>query len=78
MLRASLAIDGRSVSLYEDVHGLKTKEKPATQKQFQSKLKTMIGKDIKSIVVTDAGFKTPWSTGVGLCMPNTKSQFLHT
>lgn len=56
MLRTSLAIDGRSVSLYEDVHGLKTKEKPATQKQFLSKLKTMIGKDIKSIVVTDAGF----------------------
>jgi hypothetical protein len=64
LLRASLAYDGRSVTLYQEVHGLKTKEKPATHKRFLSMLKTMVGKDVKPIVVTDAGFKTPWFRAV--------------
>jgi hypothetical protein len=64
LLRASLAFDGRSVTLYQEVHGLKTKEKPATHKHFLSMLKTIIGKDVKPIVVTDAGFKTPWFRAV--------------
>lgn len=64
LLRASLAFDGRSVTLYQEVHGLKTKEKPAIHKQFLSKLKAMMGEDVKPIVVTDAGFKTPWFRAV--------------
>jgi RHS repeat-associated protein len=34
LLRASVAVDGSSLSLYEEVHGLDTKEKPATHKSF--------------------------------------------
>jgi hypothetical protein len=60
LLRASLAFEGRSITLYQEVHGLKTKEKPAVHQQFLSTLKTMLGDDVKPIIVTDAGFKVPW------------------
>jgi hypothetical protein len=46
--------------LYEEVHGLKTKEKRATHALFLSQLKAKLGDRIKPIFVTDAGFKTPW------------------
>jgi hypothetical protein len=60
LLRASLAFDGRCITLYQEVHSLETKEKRATHKQFLSILKTMIGETVKLIIVTDAGFIVPW------------------
>jgi hypothetical protein len=60
LIRASLAFDGRSVTLYEEVHDIKTKEKRATHTLFLSRLKAKLGDRVKPIVVTDAGFKTPW------------------
>jgi hypothetical protein len=39
--RASVPIEGRSLTLYEQVHTMKSKEKP-------------------KVLVTDAGFRTPW------------------
>ncbi|MFT6898981.1 MAG: hypothetical protein ACJA13_003412 [Paraglaciecola sp.] len=59
LLRASLAFDGRSITLYQAVHSVKTKEKRATHKQFSSTLKTMIGGTVKPIIVTDAGYNVP-------------------
>jgi hypothetical protein len=60
LIRALLAFDGRSMTLYEEVHDLSTKEKPATHAQFLSRLKAKLGGNVKPIVVTDTGFKTPW------------------
>lgn len=60
LIRASLLFSGRSLTLYQEVHALNTKEKPATHLRFLSKLKDMLGEDIKPIIVTDAGFKVPW------------------
>jgi hypothetical protein len=60
LLRASLAFDGRSITLYQQVHSLETKEKRSTHKQFLTTLKTMLGETVKPIIVTDAGFKVPW------------------
>jgi hypothetical protein len=60
LIRASLAFDGRSITLYEEIHELNTKEKPATHAAFLAKLKEKLGVDVKPIIVTDAGFKTPW------------------
>jgi len=60
LLRASVAVDGRSLSLYEEVHGLANKEKPAIHRLFLNKLKSMLPEGCKPIVVTDAGFRTPW------------------
>lgn len=60
LLRASVAMDGRSLTIYEEVHGLDTKEKPATHKTFLNRLKQMLAPECRPIVVTDAGFRTPW------------------
>lgn len=60
LLRASLAFDGRSITLYQEVHDIKTKEKPSTHQRFLSMLKCMMGETVKPIIVTDAGFKVPW------------------
>ncbi|KZN49916.1 IS4 family transposase, partial [Pseudoalteromonas luteoviolacea] len=60
LIRASLATQGRSLTLYEQVHCLKTKEKPETHRVFMNNLKSMRPEACKPIIVTDAGFKTPW------------------
>jgi hypothetical protein len=60
LLRAAVALEGRSHTLYEEVHTVKTKEKPATHKSFMKKLKAMLPSFCRPIVVTDGGFKVPW------------------
>lgn len=60
LLRASVVFSGRAITLYQEVHSLKTKEKPAVHKRFLRLLKAMLGDDCQPIIVTDAGFKTPW------------------
>ena len=39
LLRASVPVHGRSLTLYEEVHTLKSKEKPKTHQQFLQTLK---------------------------------------
>lgn len=70
LLRASVAIEGRSLTLYEEVHTLKSKEKPKTHQRFLQQLKAMLPPDCRPILVTDAGFRTPqvsskWKPWVG-------------
>jgi len=60
LLRAALSFDGRSITLYEEVHPLSTKEKSATHKLFLQTLSLLLPVDCKPVIVTDAGFKTPW------------------
>ena len=60
LLRASLVVSGRPVTLYEEVHDITTKEKPASHRRFLTRLAMALNKDCKPIIVTDAGFKTPW------------------
>lgn len=60
LLRASVAADGRALTLYEEVHGLDSKEKPGTHRAFISRLKRILPERARPIVVTDAGFRTPW------------------
>lgn len=59
LLRASLAFEGRSITLYEEVHSIETKEKPATHRHFLDVLSSILPTDAPPIIVTDAGFKTP-------------------
>jgi Transposase DDE domain len=42
------------------VHTLRSKEKPRTHRQFLQTLKTLLPPHCRPIVVTDAGFRTPW------------------
>lgn len=60
LLRASLACHGRGLCIYEEVHNIKTKEKPATHTLFLEQLASILPQECKPIIVTDAGFKTPW------------------
>ena len=60
ILRASLATQGRSLTLYEEVHPLSRKEKPVIHRQFMERLKTMLPASCTPIIITDAGFRIPW------------------
>lgn len=60
LLRASVAADGQALTLYEEVHGLESKEKPTTHHAFIGRLKRLLPAKARPIVVTDAGFRTPW------------------
>ena len=60
LLRASVAVEGRSFTLYEEVHTVKTKEKPKSHLNFLKKIKTMLAADCRPIIISDAGFRVPW------------------
>lgn len=59
-LRASLVAEGRSITLYEEVHPKKNEGNPLVHKNFLKKFKSIIPADCSPIIVTDAGFKNPW------------------
>ncbi len=60
LLRASIAVDGRSLTLLEEVHPLQRKEKPEIHRVFIHKLLRILPTRCKPIIVTDAGFRNPW------------------
>lgn len=60
LLRASVPVEGRTLTVYEEVHTLRTKEKPKTHQRFLQTLQKMLPLDCRPIVVSDAGFRTPW------------------
>jgi len=60
LLRASLAVEGRSFTLYEEVHTVKTKEKAKSHLNFLKKMHMMLPTDCYPIIVSDAGFRVPW------------------
>ena len=64
LLRASVMLDGRSITVYEEVHTVNTKEKRQTHNRFLEKLKCCLPSTVKPIIVTDAGFKCPWFQAV--------------
>ncbi len=64
VLRVSLAVEGRALTLYEQVHGRKTAVKPKTHVQFLHRLQAVLPVGCRPILVTDAGFKTPWFQAV--------------
>lgn len=62
LLRAALAIEGRSVTLYEQVYTVEQKEKLLIHTQFLNQLKAVLPEGCQPIIVTDAGFRTTWFT----------------
>lgn len=60
LLRAAISVKGRSITLYQEVHTNKTKEKPTTHKAFLEILQTILPKGCQPVIVTDAGYKSPW------------------
>lgn len=59
-LRASVSMKGRSIVVYEECHPKKKENNHATHKQFLNQLKTLLPSEVRPIIVTDAGFRSPW------------------
>jgi hypothetical protein len=64
LLRAAVPVDGRALSIYEEVHRRRDLNNARVHRRFLQKLQTLLGESCRPIVVTDAGFKTPWFKAV--------------
>lgn len=60
ILRASLALEGRSLTLLQEVKGIEDYNCPLVHKAFLLRLKASLPTECKPVIVTDAGFKVPW------------------
>jgi hypothetical protein len=63
-LRASLIAEGRSLTLYEEVHPKKKESNPGVHRAFLKRLQSILPAGCRPYVVTDAGFKNPWFKAV--------------
>ncbi len=64
VLRATLATEGRGITIYDEVHSKKKEGNANVHKQFLENLKSLLPDDCQPIIVTDAGFKVPWLKAV--------------
>lgn len=60
LLRASLAVGGRALTLYEETHTQRYYGNARIQRRFLSRLAEVLPARCRPIVITDAGFRTPW------------------
>jgi hypothetical protein len=60
LLRASVAIEGRSMTLYEQVHPQSLATSPRVHQAFLTQLATMLPAGCVPILITDAGFRGAW------------------
>jgi hypothetical protein len=60
LIRATVSINGRPLTLYESVYTNKTYNNPKAHKEFLMELKELLPERCKPIIVTDAGFGTTW------------------
>lgn len=60
LLRAGLAVDGRTLTLYEEVHARAKSGQVKVETAFLGRLARVLPTDCRPIVITDAGFRTPW------------------
>jgi hypothetical protein len=60
LLRASLAVGGRSLTLYEEVHGQKLLGNRGVQTRFLRTLATLLPAHVAPIIIADSGFKVPF------------------
>lgn len=64
LLRAGLAVEGRTLTLYEEVHPRARSGKADVEAAFLRNLARELPADCRPIVITDAGFRTPWFRAV--------------
>ncbi len=60
LLRASVAVSGRAITLYEEVHPRERFMKATVERRFLNCLAQMLDAESQPIIVTDAGFHNPW------------------
>jgi hypothetical protein len=59
-LRASVALDGRAVTIYEEVFEYKHYNSPKSHQSFLDKLQSILPNEACPIIVSDAGFRNTW------------------
>lgn len=64
LLRASVAVDGRSVTLYEEVHPRRRLANRWVHQRFLATLARLLPAGCQPIIMTDAGFRSPWFAAV--------------
>ena len=64
LLRASVAMAGRALTVYEEVHPRERFMKAKVERQFLARLAEVLGAASRPIIVTDAGFHNPWLRAV--------------
>lgn len=64
LLRASVPVGGRALTLYKEVHPLKAYGNARIQKRFLKTLYAFFSADCCPIIITDAGFISPWFRAV--------------
>jgi hypothetical protein len=60
LLRASLPVGGRSLTLYEEVHPQRKLGNRQVQHRFLQRLKALLPATAQPIIVADSGFKVPF------------------
>ncbi|MGX8281725.1 IS4-like element ISXo14 family transposase [Xanthomonas oryzae pv. oryzae] len=64
LLRAAVPVGGRTLTLLDMVVSGKQQGSPGAEKRFLQQLRALIPDDVRPILVTDAGFRTPWFRAV--------------
>jgi hypothetical protein len=64
LLRAAVAVRGRTLTLYEEVHPQALLASPRVEAAFLRRLKALLPKGVRPVLVTDAGFRVPWYRAV--------------
>lgn len=59
-LRASVPVDGRAITLYEEVHPLRHYNTSRTHRGFLKTFHRVLPALCRPVIVTDAGFRGPW------------------
>lgn len=60
VLRAALIVQGRTLTLYEEVHPIAKATSPQVHRAFMQQLQAIMPSHCQPVVVTDAGFRSPW------------------
>ncbi|MBN6152873.1 IS4 family transposase [Xanthomonas sp. AmX2] len=64
LLRAAVPIGGRTLPVLDMVFAGKQQGTPAAEKRFLKRLAALMPKHARPILITDAGFRTPWFRAV--------------
>ena len=60
LLRAAIPVGGRTLTVLEAIYPECEKNSPHVERAFLQRLKVLLPGGVKPILVTDAGFRTPW------------------
>lgn len=60
LLRASVVVDGRSMTLYEEVHPLRKFDNRGVRQRFLTRLRDCLPAGCRPILIADAGFRVTW------------------